>query len=96
MSFINQKLIEQEIEELRAQTEAVVNKANAISPELIAALQAFSDKALAEKMAETMAPLSIIGGNSIAEVFANLLKGTVLEDVLKQKSEELIIKKTKK
>ena len=36
-----------------------------------------------EKMAETMAPLSIIGGKSIVEVFANLLQGTQLEKVLK-------------
>jgi len=38
---------------------------------------------MAEKMAETMAPLSIIGGKSIVEVFANLLQGTQLEKVLK-------------
>jgi len=61
----------------------VVNKAEAVSPDLIAALQAFGDKALAEKMAETMAPLSIIGGKSIVEVFANLLQGTQLEKVLR-------------
>jgi len=35
-------------------------------------------------MAESMAPLSIIGGKSIADVFANLLKGTVLENVISQ------------
>ncbi|MBF0118786.1 MAG: hypothetical protein HQK79_08115 [Desulfobacterales bacterium] len=72
----------QRVEELKAHVEAVVNKASAISPQLIAALQAFSDKALAEKMAETMAPLSIIGGKSITEVFAQLVKGTVIDKVL--------------
>ena len=77
-----QKLLQQKIEELQADTAAVTNKARAVSPDLVAALQAFSDRALAEKMAETMAPLSIIGGKSIAEVFANLLKGTALENVL--------------
>ncbi|TAD95010.1 MAG: hypothetical protein EAZ97_16165, partial [Bacteroidetes bacterium] len=44
------------VEELKAEVDAVVSKAGAVSPDLIAALQAFSDKALAEKMAETMAP----------------------------------------
>ncbi|SEH04173.1 Uncharacterised protein [Candidatus Venteria ishoeyi] len=34
-------------------------------------------------MAETMSPLAILGGNSVAEVFAQLLQGTVLEGVLK-------------
>jgi major vault protein len=80
-------LLNQKIKELEAQVKAVVDKAEAVSPDLIAALQAFGDKALAEKMAETMAPLSIIGGKSIVEVFANLLHGTQLEKVLKLKAD---------
>jgi len=74
--------LEQRLEELKAEVEAVVSKAGSVSPQLVAALQAFSDKALAEKMAESMAPLAILGGNSIADVFGQLLKGTVLESVL--------------
>ncbi len=42
--------MEQRLRELQAQVDAVVNKAEAISPDLIAALQAFGDKALAEKI----------------------------------------------
>jgi len=76
--------LEQRIVEINSEVLAVVEKAKAISPDLIAALQGFSDRALAEKMAESMAPLSIIGGKSIAEVFGNLLKGTVLENVINQ------------
>ena len=79
--------LNQKIKELEAQVKAIVDKAEAVSPDLIAALQAFGDKALAEKMAETMAPLSIIGGKSIVEVFANLLQGTQLEKVLKLKAD---------
>jgi major vault protein len=78
--------LEQRIEELKAEVEAVVSKAGSVSPQLVAALQAFSDKALAEKMAESMAPLAILGGSSIADVFGQLLKGTVLESVLIQKN----------
>ena len=78
-----QLLLEQRLQEINADVAAVVSKAQAVSPDLIAALQAFGDKALAEKMAQTMAPLSILGGNSIADVFANLLKGTTLEKVLR-------------
>jgi len=81
-----EKLLEQKILELQADSEAVIQKAEAVSPDLIAALQAFSDRALAEKMAETMAPLSILGGKSIAEVFSKMLKGTSLEDVLLKKA----------
>lgn len=79
---VAQQKLAQQLEQLKAEVEAVVNKAEAVSPELIAALQAFSDKALAEKMAESMAPLAILGGKSVADVFSQLLQGTVLEKVL--------------
>ncbi|WP_291721417.1 hypothetical protein [Bernardetia sp.] len=77
-----QKQLEQYILEEQTEVEAVVAKAKAVSPDLIAALQSFSDKALAQKMADSMAPLAILGGNSVADVFANLLKGTQLSSVL--------------
>jgi major vault protein len=83
---IARQQLEQRLEALKAEVEAVVSKAGSVSPQLVAALQAFSDKALAEKMAESMAPLAILGGNSIADVFGQLLKGTVLESVLIQKN----------
>lgn len=79
---LKQKEAEVYIKQLEAEVKAVVEKANAISPDLVAALQAFSDKALAEKMAESMAPLAILGGKSVAEVLSNLLKGTIVEKVL--------------
>ncbi|OQY49188.1 MAG: hypothetical protein B6242_00055 [Anaerolineaceae bacterium 4572_78] len=76
------KQIAQRIEYLKAEVEAVVSKADAVSPQLISALQGFSDKALAERMAESMAPLAILGGKSVADVLTQLLKGTALEHVL--------------
>jgi major vault protein len=82
-----QRLMDQQIAKIQAEVQAVVSKAQAVSPDLIAALQAFGDKALAQKMADTMAPLSILGGKSIADVFANLLKGTSLEKVLRLKAD---------
>lgn len=80
--------LEQDMLRIEAEVKAVVNKAQAVSPDLIAALQAFGDKALAQKMADSMAPLSILGGKSIADVFSNLLKGTTLEKVLRLKADE--------
>ncbi|MBF0101063.1 MAG: hypothetical protein HQK77_09170 [Desulfobacterales bacterium] len=77
-----QQRLNQRIQELKSHVEAIVNKAGAISPQLISALQAFSDKALAEKMAQSMSPLAIMGGKSIADVFSQLVKGTILEQVL--------------
>lgn len=81
---VAQQQLTQHLEALKAEVEAVVSKAGAVSPQLVAALQAFGDKALAEKMAESMAPLAILGGKSVAEVFAQLLQGTGLEQVLGQ------------
>ena len=76
------KRLAQRLRELEAEVKAVAGKAEAVSPELIAALQAFGDRALAEKMAESMAPLAILGGDSVAEVMARLLRGTKLANVL--------------
>ncbi|HPB97853.1 MAG TPA: SPFH domain-containing protein, partial [Polyangiaceae bacterium] len=81
LAVANQRM-EQRLRELRDEVEAVVKKANAISPELIAALQAFGDRAMVERVAQSMAPLAILGGKSVAEVMASLLKGTALERVL--------------
>lgn len=86
---MSQKLMDQRLQQLKAEVQAVVDKAAAVSPDLIAALQAYGDKALAEKMAETMAPLSIIGGKSVVDVFANLVKGTRLEKIIKVASQQL-------
>jgi major vault protein len=71
-----------EIQMIEAHIQEITEKAGAISPSLIAALQAFADKALAEKMAESMAPLAILGGNSVVDALRKLLKGTKIENVL--------------
>ena len=71
----------QRIKEVEADVAAVVSKANAVSPDLVAALQAFSDRAMVERVSESMAPLAILGGGSVAEVVSKLLKGTALEQV---------------
>jgi major vault protein len=79
---LGDRQLAQRLRELEAEVQAVVAKAGAVSPDLIAALQAFGDRALAEKMAESMAPLAILGGESVAEVLARLLRGTKLAQVL--------------
>ncbi len=84
---VAQQRLAQRIEELQADVKAIVDKAEAVSPQLIAAMQAFSDKALAERMAETMAPLAILGGRSVADVFGQLVEGTILEGVLRKEAE---------
>lgn len=63
---------------LQAEVDAVVEKAKAVSPDLVAALTAFGDKALIEKVSESMAPLAILGGNSVQDVLCKLLAGSNL------------------
>jgi major vault protein len=72
-----------DLQEIAAQVNAVTEKAKAVSPDLVAALQAFGDRALAERMAESMAPLAILGGESVRDVLARLLAGTKVASVLK-------------
>jgi major vault protein len=82
VAFEAQKLA-QRLQELSAQVDGTVKKAEAVSPDLIAALQSFSDRAMVERVAESMAPLAILGGKSVAEVLSGLLHGTALEAVTK-------------
>lgn len=65
------RLIEQEVA-------AVVAKAAAVSPDLIAALQAFGDKELIAKVSQSMGPLAIMGGTNVVDVLKKLLEGTAL------------------
>ncbi len=76
--------MEQRLAAMKAEVDAMARKAEAISPDLIAALQAFGDKALAERMAESMAPLAILGGSSVADVLSQLLGGTNLEHLVRK------------
>lgn len=77
---LEQERLKQELElqKLTAQVQGLVEKAKAIDPQLIAALQAFGEKAMVEKVAEAMAPLSILGGGSVVDVLKKLLEGTNL------------------
>jgi major vault protein len=63
---------------LAAEVDAVVNKAKAITPDLVAALEAFGDRALIEKVSEAMAPLAMIQKTGVMDVLGNLLQGTEL------------------
>jgi len=78
--------LERDLARLAAEVRATVDRAGAVSPDLVAALQAFSDRALAERMAESMAPLAILGGESVSEVLARLIQGTPAAKALAKKA----------
>jgi len=77
------ELLEQRIKEKDAETNALKQKAEAISPQLIAALQNLADKGMLEKVAQAMSPLAIVNDQSIADTVQKLFKGTALEEVAK-------------
>jgi major vault protein len=79
--YFNEKNVEIRAKELESEIRAITEKAKAITPDLISALQSFSDKEVLQKVAESMAPLAILGGESVADVFSKMLKGTKLEGV---------------
>ena len=79
--FFKEQNINLSAKELDTQVRSMVERAKAISPDFIAALQSFNDKDQLVKIAEAMAPLAILGGESVAEVFSRLLSGTKLEGV---------------
>ena len=78
---LDEKAQEQRLKQLEAEVKAVTDKAKAIGPDLIAALQAFGDQKIAGDLAVALSPLAILGGGSIAEVIGNVLRGTAIGDV---------------
>jgi major vault protein len=78
----------QELEKHTKETEEIVARAGAVNEKLIAALQAFGDKALVEKAAEAMAPLAILRNSGVMDTLSNLLQGTALAEVLKKARRE--------
>lgn len=81
MDFLKQQQ-EIELTKLKAQVDGLVQKAQAINPDFIAALQAFGDKAMVEKISEAMAPMAILGGGSVVDIIKKLLEGTNLANVV--------------
>jgi len=77
------------LEKLKAENEAEIKKVEAVSKDLIAALQSFGDQIALEKVTQSLAPLALLGGGSIADVVNKLLKGTVLEGILAKKVKEV-------
>lgn len=68
--------------ELKAEIEAIVEKMQAVTPEMTSALQAFADKGLVEKLVTVLGPLGVMGTENVATLFAKVFKGTPFEEIL--------------
>ena len=74
-------VLEMKLSHIKAEVEAVVEKGKAVSPQLIAALEALGDKQLAAALSENMSIWGHLGGKSVVDVFQNLFAGTQLEGI---------------
>lgn len=81
---LSEKEMNQRIQELKAESDAITKKMEAITPNLIAALQAIGDKDLIARVAESMAPLALLEGNSVADALNKLTRGTTVEALVGQ------------
>ncbi|MEM3342092.1 MAG: SPFH domain-containing protein, partial [Thermoplasmata archaeon] len=64
------------LEMMDAEAKAVVQKASAVTPQMVAALQSFGDKVFVEKLMAALGPHALLRGNSVADVFAQLVNST--------------------
>lgn len=80
-SFEGKKLA-RVIQELQERANSAVKRGQVVQPELVAALQALAQTGALESMAEHLAPLSLVKGQSLAGVLSSLLEGSPLEGFL--------------
>jgi major vault protein len=78
------KEIEAEIKRWVGESEQIVKRAGAITPQLAVALTTFADSSLVEKISIALAPMAAANGISAADVLAKLFGGTAFGDVMTQ------------
>lgn len=80
-----QKALEIDVTRMEADATNTAKKASAVSADLIAALQSIADTETTVKVAEALGTtqmLKVVGGESIADVLANILEGSKLGERL--------------
>jgi len=81
---IAQKETEDYLVKIKAEAEAQVEQVKAIDPQLTAALQAFASSSMMEQLAQHLAPLSIVKGQSLGTTISEMFQGTALEDTVRK------------
>ena len=71
----------------KAYAETVAKIYAAISPDLVAALQAQANASMANGIGQAVAPYAIAKGESVSDAINTLLRGTSLEKTLKNVAE---------
>jgi hypothetical protein len=70
--------VEVDANEIHARAEAFCKQMQSLQPELIATLQSLGNKQLAGELTKNLAPLAILGGDSVADVATRLLESLPL------------------
>jgi len=78
------RTLERELQKMEADTKSTVDRATAMQGPLTTALTVFADQQLTERAATALGPLSAMSGVSVADILANLFKGTPVAEGLKQ------------
>jgi major vault protein len=73
-----------EIQKLEADTKAFTDRASSWAPQLLTVAEMISDKELAGKLTQILAPLAIYGNNTLPGVISQLTQGSALEEILKR------------
>jgi major vault protein len=76
-------------EEAEVETQALSDKMKAMTPDLLASLKIFGDKALLEKLSEALAPMAIAQNVPVVEVAKKMFAGTPLESILESLSKSV-------
>jgi major vault protein len=77
-----QATLKLDLEKLAAEAVAYEKRFGAVSPQFIAALQAFGDSAVVTEATKSLGVMSIFGGGSVAEVLHRVFRGTKLEGAI--------------
>ena len=77
-----ERTVAQVIKRMEADDKSLADRMKAMTPDLISAMMQVADEALMTTLTESLAPLAIVGGTSVAEVAAKFFKGTPLESVM--------------
>ena len=73
-----------------AYAETVANIMKSVSPDLVAALTSKANASMLETVTKSMSPYAIVQGESVADVTNQLLRGTTLEEVIKNMADTKI------
>lgn len=92
---IEEKRVKLALEQVESEAKALKQKGEAISPQLIAALQQFSDAHVMSNLSEAVSPIAMIQKTGIMDILAQLFEGSGIgQGVVSGATQAALIRKT--